>query len=275
MVSTQLVKFPVRIGKLCIFLEANVVANDIPLLLSQTAMQKARMVIDFNKGKVSVLGETVDMIKTSTGHLCIPLSNFALGERGEIRSNVVLQTEALCGLTTKEKEAKALKLHRQFCHASKWRLCKLVRDSKDFNDPEFLKVIEKCCDSCKLCLTHKRVPPRPVVGMPLADNFNQVVCMDLKQHIYNKSWILHLIDSATRYSAACLVSSKDPDEIIMNIFQMWIAYFGYPFKFLTENSGEFVKPKFCASIVILEALSPISVYSSPSTPLHTANSWRI
>ena len=52
MVSTKLVKFRLRIGKLCMFLEANVVENDIPLLLSQTAMQKARMVIDFNKGKV-------------------------------------------------------------------------------------------------------------------------------------------------------------------------------------------------------------------------------
>ena len=112
------------------------------------------------------------MIPTSTGHFCIPLSRFAVGNDDIICSNVVLITDALANMSTQQKEAKAKKLHRQFCHASKEKLCKLVKNCKDFNDPEFLKLIEKCCDSCQICLKHKCVPPRPIVGMPLSNGFN-------------------------------------------------------------------------------------------------------
>ena len=59
---------------------------------------------------------------------------------------------------------------------------------------------------------------RPVVGLPLANDFNQVVCMDLKEHVHNQSWMLHLIDAATRYSVACIIDTKEQDEIIMKIF---------------------------------------------------------
>ena len=58
----------------------------------------------------------------------------------------------------------------------------------------------------------------------LADNFNQVVCIDLKEHIHNKVWILHLIDAATRYSAACLIRTTHPDEINRRVYLIWIKY---------------------------------------------------
>ena len=79
------------------------------------------------------------------------------------------------------------------------------------------------------------------MGISLADKFNQVVCMDLKEYKHNESWILHLIDSATRYSAACLVRTKHQDEIIRNIYLMWISYFGHPHKFLSDNGGGVLK----------------------------------
>ena len=49
----------------------------------------------------------------------------------------------------------------------------------------------------------------------------------------------HLVDATTRYSCACLVYSKNPDEIVSQIFRMWIGYFGCPMKFLSDNGGEF------------------------------------
>ena len=73
--------------------------------------------------------------------------------------------------------------------------------------------------------------------------FNDV-CMDLKEHIHNKSWILHIIDSATKYSAACLISCKHQDVIIACIFRIWFTYFGFPRKFLTDNGGEFSNERF-------------------------------
>ena len=65
-------------------------------------------------------------------------------------------------------------------------------------------MIEECCNSCDICMKFKHLLLYPIVGLPLTNTFNQVVCMDLKEHVHNESWILHLIDSATRYSAACI-----------------------------------------------------------------------
>ena len=150
---------------------------------------------------------------------------------------IILHTSALKGLTRSEKMTKAVKLHQQFAHCSKERLLKLVKNSKNFDDKEFLDVLEECCDNCEFCQLSKKPPLKPIVGLPLADRFNQVVCMDLKEYKHNELWILHLIDSATRYSAACLISTKHQDEVLRNIYLMWISYFGYPQKFLSDNGG--------------------------------------
>ena len=63
--------------------------------------------------------------------------------------------------------------------------------------------------------------------------------MDLKDYIQNKIWILHQIDAATRYSVACLDSTKHQDKIIRKVYLIWISYFGTPIKFLSDNGGEF------------------------------------
>ena len=66
--------------------------------------------------------------------------------------------------------------------------------------------------------------------------------MDLKY--FNGRWILHLIDHVSRYSAASYVNSKKPEEIISKIFKIWISIFGSPYKFLSDNGGEFVNSEF-------------------------------
>ncbi len=53
---------------------------------------------------------------------------------------------------------------------------------------------------------------RPVVSLPLATAFNEVVCLDLKEFKHNKVWIFHLIDASTRYTAARLITTKKKDE---------------------------------------------------------------
>ena len=58
------------------------------------------------------------------------------------------------------------------------RICKLVRESKDFNDAIFLKLVEECCDACVVCMKYKRPLLGPVVGFPLSNEFNEAVCMD-------------------------------------------------------------------------------------------------
>ena len=94
----------------------------------------------------------------------------------------------------------------------------------------------------------KKVSPKlhkNVINQKL-HHFAYLVCtICLKEHIHNQSWILHLIDEATRYSAACLINTKHQDEKTMSrIYSMWIAYFGCPGKLLSDNGGEFNKDSY-------------------------------
>ena len=241
--SVKEIEFPVIIGKKRVRIKANVVKNEIPLLLSKASMKRAKLVLNFNNDTAEILGQNVKLHITSSGHYCVPLCNTLLMDN-VLNTNIVLHTEALQYMSNDKKMKKAIKLHKQFAHASKEKLCNLVRNSKAYNDKMFLNMIEKCCDSCEICMKLRRPPLRPVVGLPMANRFNDVVCMDLKEHIHNKSWILHIIDSATKYSAACLISSKQQDVIVRCIYLNWICHFGSPRKFLTDNGGEFSNERF-------------------------------
>ena len=76
-----------------------------------------------------------------------------------------------------------------------------------------------------------------MVGLSLARDFNENVSMDLK--FYKTIPWLHLIDHATRFSAACVVGNKKKDTIIENIFKHWISIFGSPKSILSDNGCEF------------------------------------
>ena len=71
----------------------------------------------------------------------------------------------------------------------------------------------------------------------LAHDFNEAVAMDLKQ--FRGVYILHMVDHATRYIAAVITSSKEKEVIIDKIFKHWIAIFGTPNLFRSDNGGEF------------------------------------
>ena len=134
------------------------------------------------------------------------------------------------------------KLHSQFAHPSAEKLLKLVSAAGMGNDMNLVDEIKKVTKNCRICREFKKAPPRPIVGMPLAQHFNEVVAMDLK--MFDGQWILHLIDHVSRFSAACFIKSKKPDEIIGKIFKIWISVFGAPSKYFRDNGGEFVNDSF-------------------------------
>ena len=85
----------------------------------------------------------------------------------------------------------------------------------------------------------RRFPLQPVVELTFENRFNDLVSLDLREHGHNQYWILYLIDTSARYSAARLIKTKKSEEIIHNIFLMWILYFGAPKQFLSNNRGGF------------------------------------
>ena len=57
------------------------------------------------------------------------------------------------------------------------------------------------------------------------------MAMDLNS--FRNGYILHLVDHATRFSAEAMIYSKKKDV------KHWIALFGNPKMFLSNNGGEF------------------------------------
>ena len=102
------------------------------------------------------------------------------------------------------------------------------------SDKDLLDMVKDLDKSCEICMRYKRPSLRPVVGFSLAHDFNETVAMDLKQ--FWGVYIMHMVDHATRYSAVAIISSKQ--VIIDKIFKHWIAIFGTPNLFLSDNGGE-------------------------------------
>ena len=71
------------------------------------------------------------------------------------------------------------KLHRQFGHATSDKLIRLLRNAK-VNNIKLESEIKRVSDSCEVCLKFKKPVPRPIVALPIAKKFNDVVAMDLK-----------------------------------------------------------------------------------------------
>ena len=83
---------------------------------------------------------------------------------------------------------------------------KKVLKSSNADDRELLEIIVTIDNKYQVCMKYKKIKLRPSVGFLLSKDLNDVVAMDLKST--NSIHILHIIDDATRFSAAGVVKSK-------------------------------------------------------------------
>lgn len=255
--SAQMVHLPVSLSGTPVVIRSCLVDNDIPLLLSRKSMEDADMVLQFKGARVLLFGKWVNLEKSSNGHLMLPLTDMLWHDQ----ASVVLHTAAAGVLSDDDIEKKALKLHRQFAHCAKEPLLRMLRRSKNFCDPRLMKSVEKVVDSCEYCARFRKTPLAPVVTSYMSDVFNDKVAMDLKD--VDGTLLLHLIDTATRYSAAVIIKSKHAPVIVDCIFRMWIAYFGTPNMFLSDNGGEFVNEEFAEMVDMLNIVTITTAAESP------------
>ena len=240
-ISAGKVKIPAMFGTKHVTIETELVEDDVPLLLSKEALKKAGTVLDFNNDTAVMFNEQQPLIATTSGHYAIPLSPVVDTAKQE------KQITLFAGCTENPDFSKvAEKLHRQFCHCSAERLSRLIQSSKLWDSKktkELISAVTVYTQSCKICKQFKKPPPIPVVSIPMATDFNDVVAMDLIVLTHGK-YIVHLIDLFSRYSAACVRTSKRQECIVEAIIKMWIAYFGSPRKFLADNGGEFANHEY-------------------------------
>ena len=237
--SKKRVKIPAIIANMPVMISTDVIEYDIPLLLSKDSMKKANTQIDFKDDKVHIFGQKVDLFFSSSGHYCIPITKGC-----DQLSNVQVTLICTNSNTLKNKESVARKLHIQFSHPRSEKIKALLRDA-EIDDKELEQHLDDLDISCEVCMKYKKPKPRPIVGLPMARNFNETVAMDLKQWSSSPNiWFLHLIDHATRYSVSCVIHSKKKEVIVRKLFEHWITTFGCAEKFLVDNGGEFCNDEF-------------------------------
>lgn len=259
--SQKVVSLPAIIGHTEVLINTDVVDSDIPLLLSRDSMKKANMNLDFESDTMTAFGEKIPLINTISGHYAIPIAKPVYLanelENGSISNITLAVTE------DKSNTEIAIKLHRQFAHASKEKLLNLVKNAGHpwCNNQNLKEEIKKVCNDCKTCTIYKKPPARPVVALPTASRFKDTVALDLK--FYNGSILIHMIDHATRLSASSVIPNKKPETIVKHILKNFLQVYGQAKTFLSDNGGEFINQTFLEMCDIFGIVVKTTAAESP------------
>ena len=240
--SLKKVTFPALVAGKEVRIAADVVPYEIPLLLSKESLKKCDALLDFSQDTAVLFNSEVKLSVTSNGHYIVPVAKFHVDNVSAKDMGQVLFCSKFESANEQERVQIARKLHRQFGHPRSVKLQSLCFDA-GVHDKDFFRMLDSVKETCDVCKRHRRRLPRPVVGFGMARDFNDVVALDLKQWGPGV-WFCHMIDLATRYSACVVVKSKDKQTILRAIMTGWIARFGAPGQFLSDNGGEFNNEEF-------------------------------
>ena len=104
------------------------------------------------------------------------------------------------------------------------------------------KVIKKVVSNCRVCKKFKRSFGTPKVALPKALDFNEIVALDLKK--MDKTYILWMICTFTRFIKGVVVKDKEAETIINALQNGWNLNYGYPSHgFFADNGSEFKNEK--------------------------------
>jgi transposase InsO family protein/ribonuclease HI len=222
---------PATLGGNEVLIQTDVVDSHIPLLMSLSAMKRAKVVLYTEDDRAEVMGKSVNLNSTSSGHYCLPLID---NEAIHINS---IQECMKVDLPDKDIVKSLTHLHRQFAHPSTEKLSDLLKNANSWK-LEYKKILETIYEKCETCKRFKKGIRRPVVALPMAKRFNQVVTMDLKK--WKKWWIVYFIDSHSRLCVARRIHRKFPYEVVQAFMAGWVgAGYGIPEEIMFDNGGEF------------------------------------
>ena len=233
--SKSVVTFPCIIAEHEYTLTCDVVDSKIPLLLSLNTMKKMEILLDLVNDRAKIFGKWIDVNRTTAGHYALDITS------PDVRSeDVEVCFLTLENLSDEEKEKTLRKLHRQFGHPTKEKWQKFIANFKGWKE-DYKGIIDKIYDKCKVCPQFRKSPPRPVVSMPVASNFNEVVTLDLKEYkVKDYRYILHMIDAYTRFTVSVLIKDKKSETISDAILRNWVgASYGVFKRMWTDVGGEF------------------------------------
>ena len=235
--SRKEVEIPVKLGKLISSIKVSVVDASIPLLLGKPDLKRLGFVINFEEETVYILRthEIFPLETTNKGHLAL-----SLVEEKELENEAFVLSDC----KEQEKLKRVARIHKVLAHPPPRILKKFFNDSSE-KGPEINKLVDTVNDKCEVCRKFKKSPSRPKVSLPMSDDFNQCVALDLKE--LNKKYILYCVCTFSRLTRAVIIRNKLPKTIVSGILKCWVLGNGIgpgiPEKFLFDNGGEFNNPE--------------------------------
>lgn len=219
---------PLMLGSKKFHVKVYVVDCNVPLLISTKTMKDLKVSIRFADNVAEIDGEKVDLILTDESHFLIPV----LPER-------VFYSKG-------KTQPSAMKLHRAFGHASADRIIKILRQNES-SDEVIEKDLKKISEKCEFCARFRKKTTDPSVTANLTENFNDMLCIDLKflkEEDGTTAIILHMIDHLSKLSQAKILRDKTGRSVVEGILEKWVSVFGPPRRILTDNGGEFLNLDF-------------------------------
>ena len=169
--SLGIVVFPCHLAGKNVKLKTEVVDAEFPLLLGNTMLKKAKVILYLSEKKAQVMGAEVDMQETGSGHFSIALGlpkpelEYDKNESYSIET-YICAIETYINASEKPLDLKDIKkLHHYFGHLPKRKLEDLIRKSNKMTE-EVKKHIEQVITHCRSCITNQRAKPRPGVALP-------------------------------------------------------------------------------------------------------------
>ena len=147
-------------------------------------------------------------------------------------------------LSDNEKKSQVIKICKQFDHASIENIKKLINNA-GLLDQGLNTIIENVVQSCGTCIRFKRAPPKLVVGLSKAKDFNETRSLDLHE-INSELYYFHMIGEFTRYSNAVIINKKSSS--LKAFIKNWLSIFGSPKRLFSDNGGEFISDEFCEKV---------------------------
>ena len=155
---------------------------------------------------------------------------------------IVGHTNFAAMLLEEDEEAEVQKVHRYFGHRSGRKVWEMFAKSGRLRNKKQATI--DFLDKCDVCRKMKKRPPKPKVGMPVANNFNEVVGLDLKV-LENGKYILWMVDMFSKAIKGKFITNKEPGTIVKAIIDSWIVGDGFgpghpALSFYSDNGGEFL-----------------------------------
>ena len=246
---------PVYFGSERAMMCADVIDAKIPLLISLSAMKKARTVIDTANDTAVICGKKIKMNRIG-GHYTISLRKGV----SQVVDEDFEEVPALCEEDVEDVDNEGLivrvlddpaswkkeltKLHSQLCHVPVKRIRSNLERGGVWK-PEMEEILNGIERKCKVNDCRSRAGgqrgKRPVVSFPKAFRVGQSVAMDLKIR-HNKKPILYMVDQFSRFTLGVVLKNKELATVTEAVITNWIGA-GYPRikNIHTDNGGDFVE----------------------------------